>query len=329
MNHSINPIEAPKNWRAISQSVKPRAMSRGGRWRFFLSGLRITGMALVIGGLGWGAWTVNAALQEDPRRVPALAKTVPMRAPELQTTRDGVLDQAWLARTLELPRGVSLMEIDLERLRSRLLLDQQVLTADLTRIFPDRLRVRITERAPIARVRIDEKGTESDLLVARDGVAYFGTGYDPKMLASLPWFEGMGLARYGIGYRALADLEPVARLLADAQFSAPHLYATWRTISLAHLVTDNEIEVTTKAGVVANFSAKGEFFLQLAKLDHIISEKLAHVAYRTARIDLSLGREVPVMIQLSEPERPVRPGAKPGPNRLLSVLSISQPKTKP
>ncbi|MEO6246615.1 MAG: hypothetical protein ABIQ12_14395 [Opitutaceae bacterium] len=317
MNEASSSIPAPKNWRAISQSMKPRALSRGGRWRFFLSGLRLTGVVFVLGGLAWGAWLVNGALQEDPRRVPAVAKTLPMRAPELQTTRDGVLDQAWLARTLELPRGISLMEIDLGRLRSRILLDQQVLTADLMRIFPDRLRVRITERAPIARVRIDEKGTESELLVARDGVAYFGTGYDGAMLASLPWFEGLGLARYGIGYRALVDLEPVSRLLADAQFSAPHLYANWRNISLARLVMDNEIEVTTKSGVAANFSAKGEFFLQLAKLDHIISEKLSHVAFTSARIDLSLGREVPVTIRL------------PAPNRLLSALSPSKSKSKP
>ena len=325
-----NPTEIPaaKNWRDISQSIKPRAMSRGGRVRFLMSGLRITSVAAVVGGLGWGAWLVAAALQEDPRRVPAAARTVPMKAPELETTRDGALDQAWLARTLELKPGVSLLELDLARLRARLLLDRQVLTADLTRIFPDRLKVRITERAPIARVRITDHGVEQDLVIARDGAAFAGTGFDLAMLESLPWFAGVGLAADGIAYRVLADLNPVARLLADAQFSAPHLYQTWQTVSLARLTTDREIEVTTKSGTTANFSAKGEFFLQLAKLDYMI-DKLARLPNTRARIDLSLGREVPVTILPNEPERPgSKTDAKAGSKPFLSVLSVPQLKPK-
>ncbi len=327
MNENLPTIPPAQNWRTISQSVKPRAMSRGGRWRLFTAGLRLTGVTLVLGGLGWGAWLVSAALQEDPRRIPVAAKAVSMKAPELETTRDGVLDQAWLARTLELKSGVSLMELDLGRLRERLLLQRQVLTADVTRIFPDRLKVRITERSPIARIRIEADGGQCDLVVARDGVAFLGTGFDAAMLASLPWLD-VGLARDGIAYRTLVDLEQVARLLADAQFSAPHLYQTWQTLTLVRLVSDDEIEVVSKNRTTAIFSAKGEYFVQLAKLDYI-TDQLASKPYARARIDLSLGREVPVMIEPLVPVRPTRTVTKPASNRFPTAFSVSQLISKP
>ena len=246
--------------------------------------------------------------------------------------RDGVLDHAWLVRTLELRPGISLLELDLGRLRARLLADRQVLTADLTRQFPDRLKVRITERAPIARVRIvDLSGVQRDLVVARDGVAFLGTGFDPAMLNSLPWLDGVKLAPDGLAYRALVPLEPVARLLADAQFWAPHLYETWHTLSLARLSADREIEVVAKNGVTANFGAKDdllrEFIPQLAHLDFII-DKLSRRPPARVRIDLSLGREVPVMIEPLDPPRPAPPGAKTVPNPFLSTFSVSLSKTK-
>ena len=115
-----------------------------------------------------------AALQENPRKIPATAKAVPMKPPELKTMRDGVLDDAWLARTLEIPPGASLMELDLEKLQARVLADRQVLTANITRLFPDRLIVQVTERMPIARIRVDLGVVQRDLLVARDGVLFFG-----------------------------------------------------------------------------------------------------------------------------------------------------------
>jgi cell division protein FtsQ len=239
---------------------------------------------------------VVAALRENPRQIPAAAKAVPMKPPRLETMREGVLDDAWLARTLDLPPGISLMELDLERLRERVLADQQVLSATVTRQFPDRLVVEITERMPIARVRVDLGGVQRDLLVARDGVVYFGTGYDPGMVKTLPWLDGIVMARDGAGFRPIPHMAIVARLLADAQFSAPHLYHYWQSVSLARLESDRELEVTMKSGTKARFTAKGSFFVQLANFDEIV-ERLARMPGYRARVDLTLGREVPVVVE--------------------------------
>ena len=68
-----------------------------------------------------------------------------------------------------------------------------MLTATLTRSFPDRLIVTLTERTPVARVMADVDGEPRALLVAKDGVMFAGEGHDPIAVAALPLIEGAAL----------------------------------------------------------------------------------------------------------------------------------------
>jgi len=326
VNSEIAHSPATRSWREIPQPVKPRAMSSGGRWRLVMAGVRSLALVLFVGGCGWGVWMIVGALHDDPRRMPAEAKAVPMRPPELKTMRDGVLDAAWLARTLELPPRVSLLELDLDQLCARVLADQQVLTVSMRKIFPDRLEVQITERTPVARVHVALGDTPRDLLVARDGVVFFGTGFDPLMVRSLPWLAGITLAQDGAHFQPIPHMADVARLLAEAQFSAPHLYQQWHSLSLARMELDREVEVTLKSGTKARFSAKGNIFVQLAHLDDIV-ERLGRNSGARARIDLTLGREVPVTVETAAAD----PRAVPligGALHALPHFSHSPSKTK-
>ncbi len=300
-------------------------MSRGGRWRLVRAGLRTTAVVAFLAAIAWGGWKLTEALQENPNRMPAAAKAVPVRPPELKT--NGVLTPAWLGRTLRLPKGASLMELDLEELRARLLADGQVVSASLTRSFPDRLVVVVTERSPIARVMTERDGQPQRLLVARDGQVYGGEGYDPAMIELLPWLDGFKLVRHGAAFRPIEGMRDVGDLLATARDADPrlesdHLNRAWRVISLARLASDRELEVRTARGRTIVFSATGDFFRQLAKLDYMW-DRLANVPDAPARIDLSLGREVPVMV-----ERPPTSATVLAPTSTLFRLPHTQSKTR-
>jgi cell division protein FtsQ len=291
---------AVRSWRDIPQPVKPRAMSRGGRWRRAMQGLRVVALVACGGLLAAGVWFLIGTVSWAPRNLPEVAKSGLLRRLELKTSTGGVLDGAWLERTLALPRDVTLMELDLNRLRARLLAEGQVVSAAVAREFPDRLIVRIAERTPVARVRVEAAGKVRDLLVASDGFVFQGEGFDAAMLAGLPWLSGVALAPEGAGFRPIAGMSPVAQLLSDAQFSAHSLYQSWLSVSLARLASDREIEVTTRNGTTIIFNAARDFFVQLATLDYLV-EKLANTPMGRARIDLTLGRNVPVMIEPPAP----------------------------
>jgi cell division protein FtsQ len=291
-------VPIARHWRDIPQPIKPRTMSRGGRWRLVWASLRILGGGVFVGGLAWGGWMIVGAMAESPRVVPASARAVPMRAPELRT--DGVLPPLWVSTVLAVRPNASLMELDLDQLRRRLLSEPQVLTATLTRNFPDRLIVTLTERTPVARVMAEVDGEVRALLVAKDGVMFAGEGHDPIAVAALPLIEGAALRKLGDSYLPIEGMSAAAELLMRAQLEAEHLYRTWRSVSVARLASDRELEVRTISGLTVVFNANTDYFRQLAKLDYLW-EKIAGVPVVQARIDLSLGREVPVYLEVAPP----------------------------
>jgi hypothetical protein len=315
-----------RSWRDIPQPVKPRAMSRGGRWRWTLALMRGIAVVAIVAALGVGAWIVADAFGSSGSAKPDIARGVPVAKLELQTSRSGVLNEEWLTRTLQLPKGVSLFELDLIKLQERLLADGQVLTANVTRDLPDKLVVQITERTPVARIMMEWRGRQQALLVARDGVAFVGAGFDPAVVETLPWLAGLSLARRGDAFLPLRNVEPVAELLALAQLQAPDLYRTWQVVSVARIETDAEIEVTARnpdATIV--FAANGDLFRQIAELsyvwDAIGSRPIAH-----AQIDLSLGSRVPVTI--TEPPTNVARRIE-APAQSTSMMNFSNFLTSP
>lgn len=307
-----------RNWRDIPQQMSPRTMSHEGRRRVMMSVLKTAGFAAVLGGLVWGGFEVAATFREAPSRKSDAMQAAPVKDLVLMT--DGVLDQAWMNRTLALPKNTSLMALDLYQLRNRLLASGQVRTATLTRSFPSTLTVSLSERAPVARLSAQDKDeTPRTLLVARDGVVYEGVGYDAAMVKTLPWLAGVKLTRAGVTFQPIAGMEPVAELLAKAKLEAEHLYNTWKVVSLEHLESDGEIEVATKNATKITFGVTEDFFRQLANLDAILDAAAAHPEKSLRDINLAVGSQVPVAFADATPAAagpmPGRPAAPLAPSR--------------
>lgn len=296
-------------------------MSREGRRRLAWSILRFSIALTVIVGVAVGGWQITRELRENPRNAPAVA-AVPLTAPQLET--DGFLsaDATWLVRTLALPKNATLIALDLDQLRERLLAHGQVQTAVLTKVFPSTLKVRITERTPIARVRAQIGSQEPQVfLVARDGVMFAGAGIEDALLKTLPWLDSLSVTRDIDGLARVAGMNVVADLLGKAKLEAEHLYAKWHLISLTRLNTDAEIDVQTTSGGLIVFSATSDFFTQIAKLD-LTLDKLSAQGAVFKRISLGNGRDVTVTL-----ESPVIPAiAGAGPKSPAAATALSTPR---
>ena len=217
---------------------------------------------------------------------------------EVVLITDGVLMQKWASGVLALPPSASLMALDLPALRDKLLAFGQIRIAVLTRNFPDTLVVTLQERTPVARLQAsDGAGQPRQLLVSRDGVVYDGVSYDKKMLASLPWLDGIRLVRSGTGYEPLAGMGEVADLLTTAQLQAPHLYRDWLIVSLARLAESDEIVVKAQDIPEIIFSRKRDFFKQIALLDYVVDKVRGAPEPALLSVNLSLEGQVPVKMQ--------------------------------
>jgi hypothetical protein len=300
---SKNPASLPvaRTWRDIPQQVKPRAMSREGRRRVTWRSLRLLGGVAVLGIAGLAGWQISKVVRSDAGEFGA-PRLEPI-GDHVQITTDGVLDPAWVLRALALPPKATLADAVPAVLRARLLAGGQVAAADIERHFPRQLTVHLSERTPVARLMAALGASPPcAYLVARDGVVYAGSGYDPAMVGSLPWLAGVRPAAGGPGIARIDGMAVAAEFLARAELDAQHLYKTWRILSLDRLASDGLIEVRTAQNTSITFATRTEDeFAQLARLDTILDSVPAG---SLARIDLSLGEKVPVASRAVAPAPP-------------------------
>jgi hypothetical protein len=143
-------------------------------------------------------------------------------------------------------------------------------------------------------------GSQHVFLVSRDGVAFEGLGFDPAMIASLPWIEGTSLIRHGASIAPIAGMPAVSDLLASAKLEAESLYRTWQVVSIGRLASDGEIEIQSKEGMKVVFGTNENFLRQIARLDLLIDSS-SDPTRPLSRVDLSLGPQVPVAYGTAAP----------------------------
>lgn len=308
---SLNPPQS-RTWRDIPQPVGTRAMGREGKKRMAMAIGNVVGLVLVLGASCWGVFEVVSLWRTDPTRITAPTKGVPVRDFVVRT--DGVLDRAWVERTLDLKKGVSLMELDLVDLKRRLEESGQVSKAVIERKFPDVLVVTLQERTPVARIMaLIGDAAPVSFMVARDGMVYSPFGYDPAMAGALPFIDGVKLVREGAGFARIEGMEAVADLLGTAQAAAPSLYRSFKIVSLARFALDRTLAVkSTEVESITFGSSQDSFYRQIARLDYILEEtRRQNTPGQLKSVNLAIGdKQVPVSFEPTQPAgRPSTPAA--------------------
>ena len=285
-----------RSWKEIDQAVAGRKLSSKGRKRLFTSSANMLLFALLAAVVAWGTWEVRRTVHGGESALGSPVTRMPIR--DIVLITDGVLTQEWLVKVLSIPTNASLMELDLFALRDRLLKRGQVAAADLRRDFPDTLVVSLQERAPVLRAIVQESGSgPRSLLIARDGVAYEGTGYETLMTNALPFLDGVKLTRGPSGFNPVEGMAEVSDMISAAQNNAPHLFRSWRVVSLARLRDYNEIVVRTRDIPEIVFNRREDFTRQLARLDYIVDYTRTQSEAEVHKVDLSIGNQVPVELQ--------------------------------
>ncbi|MCX6936646.1 MAG: FtsQ-type POTRA domain-containing protein [Verrucomicrobia bacterium] len=319
----MNPIplipQTAPTWRDAlpAASARPRPINRTGRRRAVVDGMRLwlsvagLGVSLIAGYVLWGAW------KDNPATLAAPVQSAPLR--EIAVRSDGVLNHAWVERTLGIAPGTGLMSLDLADLRDRLLQTGQVRTAVVTRRFPDVLGVTLEERGPVLRVRAQNASGElTHFFVARDGSVFTGERYAEEMVNALPWLDGATLTRSatGTGFARLDGMDAVADLLGTLRGSAPARAKEVQAVSIARFARDGVILVRTPEVAEVVFGTREDFYRQIARLDYILDELRARPGAAPIRsINLAIGgNQVPVSFETPpEPAAPARRSSRSTP----------------
>lgn len=266
-------------------------MTSHARKRRWMLHLKVLGgvfmLALVITAVWHG---INYLRSDDFSRVMA-GGSDPVRRVYFET--DGVLGESWLNARVDLPEGIELMAVNIGDIQRELNMEGQIDSVLVERVFPDALRIRVTERQPVLRLVVpDASGRKVLRLLSREGVVYAPSGYPAETLRRLPYAHGFTLRRKADGgFERIEGVEPVADFLDQARRLTPEHYASWTTFSLADYDPEgvsslSRWHVGTEGGCELVFSPEkpGE---QLARMVSVLDE-LESQRRRADRIDLSL-----------------------------------------
>lgn len=184
------------------------------------------------------------------------------------------------------------MDADIHSLKARLELEGQVASASVERVFPNALRINITERSPVLRMAVaTADGGARQRIVSVDGVVYDGIGYTKAAMSGLPYVQPFQHSNGS--YTPMLGIGQVAELLSLTRQTQPDLFRTWQVVSLEHYSGDLEmpgqiIEVRSKLVPRILFSATMDFGRQLDRLVYILQYVKQHGNPSMERIDLSL-----------------------------------------
>ena len=183
------------------------------------------------------------------------------------------------------------MDADIHRLKARLCRGQAAF-ASVERVFPNALRIQVTERSPVLRMAVaTENGGMRQRIIARDGTVYDGIGYSKGVMSRLPFVQPY---QHSNGrYTPMLGIERVADLLNIARQSQPQLFSSWQVVSLEHYSGDPAmpgqiIEVRSKLVPRILFGAGMDFGRQLDRLAYILRYVQTQGNPSMERIDLSL-----------------------------------------
>jgi cell division protein FtsQ len=155
-------------------------------WRM---GVRIFAWTAIAAGAAWGGSEVNSFLLRDPRFQLACADTEPACA-NLEIRGATYASRARIQNVFISDFGASVFKLPLAERRRRLLAVDWVNSASISRVWPNRIVVSITERQPVAFAKLPIAGTARYRFALIDGEGVL-LSLPPRVRFRLPVLSGV------------------------------------------------------------------------------------------------------------------------------------------
>jgi cell division septal protein FtsQ len=219
---------------------------------------------------------------------------------EFDVQTDGVLPAERLRRWTRVNFGDNLLALDLARVKRDLEMVSLVQSASVERVLPHTLRVRVTEREPLAQINVlrPRPGSGVDRVVLHldaEGWVMVPLETQSPTLANdgldlLPNIYGLNAAEVQAGRRiALPQMQAALRLLSEFSESAMQGIVDIKGIDIS---TPEVLTVTTGQGSEVIFGLSG--FEQQLRRWHAIFDAGQKVSKAIATLDLAVSNNIPV-----------------------------------
>jgi cell division protein FtsQ len=211
-----------------------------------------------------------------------------------------VLDPQTVIQQAQIPSGVNILSLDLDRVRQRVTSQPWIASALISREIPDRIRIEIVERKPVALI----KGRRFYLMDI-GGVCF--TSAEPGKYAGLPIITGLDPKILAPGCKLPREFT----VLIEDLYQEGQLGLPWRLISEIRWRKDRGLSIFTVRGGIQIDLGRDNYGSKIARLEKVLrylEEKGLDPQLRG--IDLSHGNRVFVRgnFKVHQQDRPQKKG---------------------
>ncbi|HTQ52762.1 MAG TPA: FtsQ-type POTRA domain-containing protein [Candidatus Acidoferrales bacterium] len=238
-----------------------------------------------------GEWTLDKFVYENSEFA--------IRRVDVQT--DGIIAPDQLRRWSGVKPGVNLMALDLVSVKRNLELVSTIDSVSVERVLPGTLRIRVTERPPVAQVDVPRAGAAGGIEVSvfqLDAGGYVMQPLDPRLCViplaqirdQLPVIAGLNVYQ----------LQPGQRVESPQVLAALKLIGAFNRSVMTGLVNLRRIDVSSPGVVVATTDQGGEITFGLDNLDQQLGRwrEIYDLGQRMNRaiatVNLAVSNNVPV-----------------------------------
>ncbi len=303
-------VTGKQSWRALSKVASARKFpinTPQARRRRLQKIFKICGLSLLPALIFSGGLFAVSVLKKQGKEIEITPPSRPIERILFHT--NGVLPDRWLSSVFDLKSGMTLMEADIYGIKSKLEAEGQVKTASVERVFPNILRINVTEHVPMLRmIVVGSSGNRELRIVSNEGIIYSGKGYGKTTLLQMPFLRPYQHANGR--FEPLLGLSHLATLLETCRQHHPNEFSQWQLISLenytGNLKMPGEVVKVTainrrqgntspkKTRII--FSALTDFAVQLDRLRHI-REVTKSIGDTLLNVDLSLRNSAAVQFE--------------------------------
>ena len=200
------------------------APEKTGRWRWMRQSVRVLIAGVIIGGGLYAFQRVELFLLRDARFVIA-TPDYGLETPSIRISGVRHASRAQVLRVFSPDFGRSLYQVPMKERRARLLQLDWVKDANVSRIWPNRLLVRIQEREPVAFIQVPAPGGASRFaLIDADGIILQPpkqAGFKLPLALGVKTGDPVQQRREGVHRmsRLIEDLGPMAGKVSEVDVS--------------------------------------------------------------------------------------------------------------
>ena len=293
---------------------------RSSRMRALAIGFGITFCTFFCFFLLWcaGNWGLRRLVYENP----AFAIT------EIDAHTDGVISPGQIRRLSGVKPGRNLMDLELKDVKRDLELEPHIKSVSVERVLPHTLRIRVTEREPVAQVNLprSRQGGGLDVVVVHlDVEGYVMPPLDPRLRSTPPGQleEPLPLV---MGVNPVELLSTRKRIESAQSLSALQLVQKFQESAMATVVDLKRVDVSSPEVLIATTSQGSEITFGLQDIDQQllrwreIYERGMRYNRAIATLDLAVTNNIPARwMEASLQPPPPTPRKAPKPSRTSST----------